>query len=163
MKTAPYDGIVMRRRRGGSRFTITLVGTALGTLVVLGSLVVSGQLPQRGLVSGDVRAGIVGPLSGQPVIFERIDGADVLSVRTDAHGHFSATLPPGYYYVDQAIPICPRIGAATANSSRSELSRSPSRPGSMLRSNWQHAMASGNVTVTSQRRRQPSLPALVKR
>jgi len=111
MKTAPYDGIVMRRRRGGSRFTITLVGTALGTLVVLGSLVVSGQLPPRGLVSGDVRAGIVGPLSGQPVIFERIDGADVLSVRTDAHGHFSATLPPGYYYVDQAIPICPRIGA----------------------------------------------------
>src|SRR5439155_1402787 len=74
-------------------------------------LVGSGQLPPRGLVSGDVRAGIVGPLSGQPVIFERIDGADVLSVRTDAHGHFSATLSPGYYYVDQAIPICPRIGA----------------------------------------------------
>ena len=103
----------MPRLFDGSRFPLALLGGAVCVLVliVLGSLVLSGQLPPRGLVSGDVRAGVVGPLPGQSVIFERIDGPDVVTVRTDTRGHFSATLPPGHYYVDQAIPNCPRIGA----------------------------------------------------
>jgi hypothetical protein len=101
----------MLGRFHGSVFVITLVGVALGGLIVLCPLILSGQLPPRGLVSGDVRAGVVGPLPGQSVIFERIDGHDVVAARTDTRGHFSATLPLGYYYVDQAIPTCPRIGA----------------------------------------------------
>jgi hypothetical protein len=99
----------------GSRFSIVLLGGALSVviLMILGSLVLSGQLPPRpvGFVTGDVRAGVIGPLAAQPVIFERIDGSDIVTVRSDAHGHFSATLPPGYYYIDQAIPSCPRMGA----------------------------------------------------
>jgi len=103
----------MPRLFDGSRFRLALLGGVVCVLVliVLGSLVLSGQLPPRGLVSGDVRAGVVGPLPGRPVIFERIDGPDIVTVRTDTRGHFSATLRRGYYYVDQAIPNCPRIGA----------------------------------------------------
>jgi hypothetical protein len=103
----------MSRLFDGGRFRLALLGGAVGVLVliILGSLVLSGQLPPRGLVSGDVRAGVVGLLPRQQVIFERIDGLDVVTVRTDARGHFTATVPPGYYYVDQAIPTCPRIGA----------------------------------------------------
>lgn len=51
-----------------------------------------------------------GPIAGQSVIFERIDGPDVVTVRTDARGRFSATMPPGQYYIDMVIAACPRIG-----------------------------------------------------
>ena len=103
----------MPRLFDGSRFSIALLGSAASVIVLIlfGSLVLSGQLPPRGLVSGDVRAGLGGPLVGQSVIFERIDGSDVVTVRTDAHGHFSATLTPGQYYIDMVIAACPRIGS----------------------------------------------------
>ena len=50
------------------------------------------------------------PLAGQPVIFERIDGADVGTVWTDTRGQFSATVPAGQYYIDRTIAACPRAG-----------------------------------------------------
>jgi hypothetical protein len=109
----------MPRLFDGSRFSIALLGGAVTVIVlmILGSLVLSGQLPPRpvGFVTGDVRAGMGGLVGGEQVIFERIDGPDpvspdVVTVRTDASGHFSASLPPGPYYVDMTIIACPRIG-----------------------------------------------------
>jgi hypothetical protein len=102
----------MPRLFDGSRFSITLLGGAVTVLMlmIIGSLVLSGQLPPRGLVTGSARAGLA-PGPGLSVTFERIDGPDVVTVRADASGHFSATLPPGQYYIDREIPNCPHIGA----------------------------------------------------
>jgi hypothetical protein len=108
----------------GSKFGIALLGGAATLLMfmILGSLVLSGQLPPRpvGFVTGDVRAGLGGPAGGEQVIFERTDAPIdvnpdvaspyVLRVWADAHGHFSESLPPGSYYVDMTIAACPRIG-----------------------------------------------------
>jgi hypothetical protein len=108
----------------GSKFSIALLGGAVTVLMlmILGSLVLSDQLPPRpvGVVTGDIRAGLGGPAGGQQVIFERTDApidvnpdvasAYVFRVRADAYGHFSASLPPGSYYVDMTIAACPRIG-----------------------------------------------------
>ena len=44
------------------------------------------------------------------MIFEHIDGPGVVAVWTDERGKFSATVPPGQYYIDKAIAACPRIG-----------------------------------------------------
>jgi hypothetical protein len=103
----------MPRLFDGSRSSIMLLGSAVSVLIlmVFGSLVLSGQLPPRGLVTGDVRVGLGGrPVAGQPVIFERVNSPDAVTVRTDARGRFSATVPPGWYFVDMAITGCPRIG-----------------------------------------------------
>jgi hypothetical protein len=104
----------MPRLFDGSRFSIALLAGAVTvlTLMVLGLLVLSGQLPPAptGLVTGDVRAGMGGAAAGQRVIFERIDGPDVVTVHADARGHFSARVPPGQYYVDMQIAACPNIG-----------------------------------------------------
>jgi hypothetical protein len=109
----------MSRLFDGSRFSFALLGGAVTILllIVLGSLVLSGQLPPspKGFVFGDVRAGMGGLAGGKEVIFERIDGPDpvspdVVRVQADAHGHFSTSLPPGPYYVDMTISACPRIG-----------------------------------------------------
>jgi hypothetical protein len=109
----------MSRLFDGSRFSIVLLGGALSVviLMILGSLVLSVLLPPRpvGFVTGDVRAGMGGLSREEQVIFERIDGPDpvspdVVTVRTDESGHFSASLPPGPYYVDMTITACPRIG-----------------------------------------------------
>jgi len=114
----------MSRLFDGSRFAIALLGGAMAVviLMILGSLILSGQLPPAptGLVTGDVRAGFGGLVGGQQVIFERIDGPAVVNpdvaspyvirVSADAHGHFSASLLPGPYYVDMTIAACPRIG-----------------------------------------------------
>jgi len=102
----------MPRLFDGSRFGVALLGgtVAILVVVVLGSLLLGGQWPPRGLVFGDVTAGMRGPLADQPVIFERIDGPDVVTTRTDAHGHFSATVPPGRYYIAKTIAACPRLG-----------------------------------------------------
>jgi hypothetical protein len=104
----------MSRLFDGSRFSIALLGGALTALVaiILSSLVLSGQLPPRpvGFVTGDVRAVMGGAAGGQRVIFERIDGPDVVTVHADARGHFSARVPPGQYYVEMQIAACPNIG-----------------------------------------------------
>jgi hypothetical protein len=114
----------MSRLFDGSRFSIALLGGAVTALIliVLGSLVLSGQLPPQpvGFVTGDVRAGMGHLAGGQQVIFERIDAPAfvnpdvaspyVIRVSADARGHFSASLPPGPYYVDMTIAACPRIG-----------------------------------------------------
>jgi len=46
----PYDGIATSRLFDGSRFSIALLGNSVivVVLIVIGSLVLSGQLPPRG-------------------------------------------------------------------------------------------------------------------
>jgi hypothetical protein len=91
--------MAMPRLLDGSRVSVALLASAATgiILMVFGSLVLSGQVPPRAVVSGDVRFGMAAPLAGQEVIFERIDGPDVVTVQTDAHGRFSATVPAGQY------------------------------------------------------------------
>lgn len=78
------------------------VGLAVGLagLVIVSVLVVSGQLPPRGLVNGTVYDG--GSSKSVPSLtlsFQEANGPRVYSVETDARGHFSVTVPPGKYRV----------------------------------------------------------------
>jgi hypothetical protein len=63
-------------------------------------LVVSGQLPPRGLVTGTVYDG--GSSKSVPSLtlsFQEANGPRIYSAVTDAQGHFSVTFPPGKYRV----------------------------------------------------------------
>lgn len=96
------------------------LGLALSVAFVLTTLVVSGHIPPRALVTGDVRVcggdpttcGLQdGALDGMAQItFERLDGPGVFKASTHPTGRFRVTLPAGRYYVYQSWegpPCCP--------------------------------------------------------
>jgi hypothetical protein len=87
-------------RNRGSNIVLGIPILALGLLL---ALVVSGHLPERGLVTGtaytESRTFGQGLWRNETLAFHQVHGSVILYARTDGVGRFSATLPPGTYRV----------------------------------------------------------------
>jgi hypothetical protein len=96
--------------RGHLRFTLPL--TAI-VVAVFGSLVLSGQLPPRGVVMGFARICADGncasgvPIADSKLVFQRLDGPGVFVAVTDRGGYYAATLPAGRYRVQAEFVLQP--------------------------------------------------------
>jgi hypothetical protein len=103
------------RQGQGNRWTLVkdiAIAAGLAAVVLAGALtvglVVSGHLPPRGLVTGNVQEmTITGarPGAAMKLEFKQIEGAQLFFTTTDSAGRYSITLPPGRYQVRARLEL----------------------------------------------------------